>query len=161
MTEALLLRDVAESDLAVFYEHECDPEALHMAAFTPKDPTDHGAFMDHWTRIMAAPSVIVRSIVRGADVLGSVLSYEESGKSEVTYWIGRQHWGQEVATEALRLFLTTVDARRPIRARAAMDNAASIRVLEKCGFKKVEEARGFANSRGTEIDELVLELAGE
>jgi RimJ/RimL family protein N-acetyltransferase len=46
-----------------------------------------------------------------------------------------------------------------MRARTAKDNVASIRVLEKCGFKAIEEARGFANARGAEIDELVLELS--
>jgi len=31
-------------------------------------------------------------------------------------------------------------------------------VLEKCGFTIIGEARGFANARGEEIDELILEL---
>lgn len=161
MTDALTLRDVAESDLAVFFEHDCDPEAARMAAFTPKDPTDHDAFTAHWAEILAAPSTINRSIVRGRAVLGRVGSYEEGGKREVTYWIGKQYWGQGVATAALKMFLATVDPHRPMRARAAKDNVASIRVLEKCGFEVIEEARGFANARGAEIDELVLELAGE
>ncbi len=161
MADLLTLRDVIGSDLTVFFEYECDPEAVHMAAFTPKDPADHDAFTAHWTKMLEADSVIVRSIVRDGDVLGSVLSYEESGKPEVTYWIGRQYWGQGVATEALKLFLATVDTRRPMRARAAKDNVASIRVLAKCGFEVIEEARGFANARGAEIDELVLELAEE
>jgi RimJ/RimL family protein N-acetyltransferase len=159
MGDALKLREVAESDLAVFFQNECDPEAVYMAAFTPQDPTDHDAFLAHWKRILEAPSVIARSIVQGGEVLGSVLSYEESGRPEVTYWIGRQYWGKGVATEALSLFLETVDTRRPMRARAARDNVASIRVLEKCGFEVIEEARGFANARKAEISELVLELA--
>jgi RimJ/RimL family protein N-acetyltransferase len=158
MSNAISLREIVESDLAVFFENECDPDAVHMAAFTRENPADHEAFMAHWTKILSSPSVIARSIVRDGEVLGSVLSYEESGQPEVTYWIGRQHWGQGVATESLRSFLATVDTRRPMRARAAKDNVASIRVLEKCGFKVVAEARGFASSRGAEIDELVLEL---
>jgi len=161
MTDTILLRDVIEADLPVFFRYECEPEAAQMAAFTPKDPTDHEAFTAHWRKVLAAPGVIVRTIVRGEEVLGSVLSYEESGKPEVTYWIGSDHWGQGVATEALRQFLATVDTRRPMRARAAKDNVASIRVLEKCGFRVIEEARGFANARGEEIDELVLELSCE
>ena len=46
-------------------------------------------------------------------------------------------------------------------ARAAADNAASLRVLAKCGFEVVGEDRGFANARGEEIDEYVLELGPE
>ena len=158
-SHGLALREVAEADLSVIFEYECDPEAVRMAAFTSEDPTDHTAFLAHWNAILAAPSVIARSIVRGEDVLGSVLSYEEEGAPEVTFWIGREYWGQGVATEALSLFLADVDRRRPMRARAAKDNAASLRVLEKCGFKVIDETRGFANARGKEIDELELQLA--
>ncbi len=161
MPQNLELRELVDSDLDVIFEFECDPESIQMAAFTSEDPTDHDGFMAHWTKIRASPIVTIRCIVRGEEVLGSVISFEVEGDPEITYWIGRQYWGQGVATEALRLFLETVDTRRPMRARCAKDNVASLRVLEKCGFKVVAEARGFANARGTEIDELELELGGE
>jgi RimJ/RimL family protein N-acetyltransferase len=48
---------------------------------------------------------------------------------------------------------------RPLYARAAADNAGSVRVLEKCGFVLTGHERGFANARGEEIDEVVLTLA--
>jgi len=158
MTDALNLREVTDADLGVFFENERDPEAVQMAAFTPKDPEDHEAFSAHWTKILSMPTVIARTIESNGQVLGTVLSYEESGEPEVTYWIGKEHWGRGVATRALGLFLSEVDTRRPMRARAAKDNVASIRVLEKCGFRVVGEATGFANARGAEIEELVLEL---
>jgi RimJ/RimL family protein N-acetyltransferase len=47
---------------------------------------------------------------------------------------------------------------RPLHARAAADNIASVRVLEKCGFVVTGHDRGFANARGTEIDEVLLTL---
>jgi RimJ/RimL family protein N-acetyltransferase len=47
---------------------------------------------------------------------------------------------------------------RPLRARAAADNAGSIRVLEKCGFVVTGRDRGFANARGEETDEVLLTL---
>jgi RimJ/RimL family protein N-acetyltransferase len=34
----------------------------------------------------------------------------------------------------------------------------SQRVLEKCGFRRVGEGRGFANARGEEIDEVLFRL---
>jgi GNAT superfamily N-acetyltransferase len=80
-----------------------------------------------------------------------------SGKPEVSYWLGREFWGKGIATTALRLFLSVV-AVRPLYARAARDNAASIRVLEKCGFTIAGSARGFANARGAEVEEMVLVL---
>jgi len=48
---------------------------------------------------------------------------------------------------------------RPLYARAAKDNTTSIRILNKCGFKLIGHERGFANARGIEIEEVVLELS--
>jgi RimJ/RimL family protein N-acetyltransferase len=75
----------------------------------------------------------------------------------VSYWLGKEYWGKGIATEALGLFLGIIEE-RPLYARAAKDNAASIRVLEKCGFVISGCERGFANARGEEIDEVVLVL---
>jgi RimJ/RimL family protein N-acetyltransferase len=56
-----------------------------------------------------------------------------------------------------------VEATRPLYARAAGDNAASIRVLTKCGFRIVGEGREFAHGEfahgcNEETDEVVLRL---
>jgi RimJ/RimL family protein N-acetyltransferase len=51
-----------------------------------------------------------------------------------------------------------LDKTRPIYARVACDNVASLRVLQKCGFQIIDQDRGFAEARGCEIDEHVLRL---
>ncbi len=155
----LHLRDVADADLPTFFAFQLDPDANHMAAFTAKDPADREAFDAHWRRIMADPTVIIQTIVRDGQVVGSVLSYEDEGKPEVSYWIGKDYWGQGIATRALADFLAQGNRARPIYARVAKDNLASRRVLEKCGFTVIDESRGFANARGEEIEELLLELS--
>ena len=154
----LSLRVVVEDDLPLFFEFQLDPDANHMAAFTARDPTDREAFTAHWNKILAEPTNIIRTIVCDGQVVGSVSSYEQSGKPEVTYWIGRAHWGKGIATRALRTFLAEVNATRPIYGRVAKDNLGSRRVLEKCGFRVIGEMKGFAKARGEEIDELHLEL---
>jgi hypothetical protein len=35
----VLLRDVTEEDLPAFFEHQLDPDANRMAAFTSSNPT--------------------------------------------------------------------------------------------------------------------------
>jgi len=55
------------------------------------------------------------------------------------------------------LFLKEIPL-RPLYARAAHDNRASIRVLEKCGFVIVGQDRGFSNARGREVEEVILKL---
>src|SRR6516162_4685906 len=43
MTSDVMLRDVSETDLEIFFDHQRDPAANHMAAFTAKDPADRTA----------------------------------------------------------------------------------------------------------------------
>jgi RimJ/RimL family protein N-acetyltransferase len=155
------LREVRDDDLLVFYAHATDPEAVRMAAFTAEDPSDRTHFEAHWARIRRDRSVMVRTIVgEGDEILGHVAVFGPTEEREVTYWIGREHWGRGAATAALRELLR-IAPERPLHARAAADNGSSIRVLEKCGFITTGTERGFANARGEEIDELVLTLIYE
>jgi RimJ/RimL family protein N-acetyltransferase len=156
-TGQVLLREVTEDDLPVFFEQQLDPEAYHMAAFTDRDPADRGAFIAHWDRLLADDAIIKRTILVDGTVAGNVLSFPSKGKREVGYWIGREFWGRGVATSALSQFLAVVTT-RPLYASAAADNAASIRVLEKCGFRVIYRSRDFAQARGEEIEEVNLEL---
>lgn len=151
------LREVHDSDLPVFFRQMNDPEAALMAAFTVRDPADWDAFDAHWKRIRASSDVVNRTVLVDGDVVGSAAVYGEPGEREVTYWIDRAYWGRGIATRALRALLAEVPE-RPLYARAAADNAGSRRVLEKCGFRVTEHARGYANARGAEIDEVVLIL---
>jgi RimJ/RimL family protein N-acetyltransferase len=158
MTNELYLRNVVHDDLAIFFENQLDQEANYMAAFTAKDPTNQEAFTAHWHKILANETNIIRTIIFNEQVAGSVSSYEEEGKPEVTYWLGKEYWGKGIATRALKEFLANHNAIRPIYARVAKDNPGSHRVLEKCGFRIIGESKGFANARGQEIEEFLLEL---
>jgi RimJ/RimL family protein N-acetyltransferase len=157
MTISITLREVLDSNLPIFFEQQLDPDANYMAAFTSKDPTDREAFDKHWARIRANKTVAIQTILYRGQVAGSVLKYEDEGHPEVSYWLGKEFWGKGIATAALRAFLEIVQE-RPMYARSASDNAASIRVLEKCGFAISGKGKGFANARGQEIEEYVLIL---
>lgn len=158
MANDIVLRDVTDDDLPIFFEQQRDPDANYMAAFTSRDPTDRDAFMAHWARIRADQTIINRTVVCDGQVAGSVASFGDFGQLEVTYWLGREFWGRGIATQALTAFLA-YQTTRPIYARAAKDNAASLRVLQKCGFVITGEDKGFANARGQEIEEYLLTLA--
>ena len=157
----ILLRDVAETDLPIFFEQQRDPAANFMAAFTARDPNDKGAFAAHWKRILNDDTVVVKTVLFEGNVVGSVAKFvdKEFGKPEITYWIGKEYWGMGLATEALSKFLINIRL-RPIYGRAARDNVASIRVMEKCGFTISGYSKGFANALGKEIEEVILELSG-
>jgi len=149
------LRPVAESDLQLFFEQQLDPQANFMAAFTSKNVTDRKAFDDKWAKILADPAIAIRTILANERVTGYVLHHSWFGDPEVTYWLGREFWGKGIASRALQMFLQQ-EKLRPLYGRVAKDNAASRRVLEKCGFVLIGEDKGFSNARGEEIEELIL-----
>ncbi|WP_158841682.1 GNAT family N-acetyltransferase [Saccharothrix deserti] len=151
------LREVTAADVLMFFEHQCDPEAVRMAAFTSADPTDRGAFLVRWARILADEQVVARTVVFDGVVVGHVLRSAQFGEPEVSFWIDPAHWGEGLATAALELFLQA-EPLRPLYARAVVDNLGALRVLEKCGFVAVGEDVGFAEGRGEDVEEFIFRL---
>jgi len=133
----VVLREVTEDDLPVFFEHQRDPEANRMADFAARD---RDAFMAHWTKKVLGgdDSVLTRAVVVDGQVAGNIVSWKHDGRVEIGYVYGREFWGKGIATRALSAFLREV-AIRPLYAYAAAHNVASIRVLEKCGFTISDE----------------------
>jgi RimJ/RimL family protein N-acetyltransferase len=153
----LHLRDMAAADIPAFFEEQIDPVANRMAAFTAKDPSDRESFTAHWLTALQDGIVIAKTIILEGRVAGYVASFDRVGKREVSYWIGRPNWGRGVATLALSRFLCEYTT-RPLYARTVKDHAASLRVLSKCGFTIIREDSGFANARGSAVEEFILEL---
>lgn len=153
MKSDVLLRDVTEDDLPIFFEQQLDPDAIEMAAFPSRD---RDTFMVHWAKIMANESVILKTILFDGQVAGNIVSFVQSGEREVGYWIGKEYWGKGIATRALAAFLDYVKT-RPLYAHVAKHNIGSRRVLEKCGFA-VEGEDKFSNARGEEMEEFSLKL---
>ena len=156
----LLLRDVIEDDLPIFFGQQLDPDPNPMAAFAAQDSANPEAFTGHWNTILA-DATVVKTIVLDGQVVGSILSYEECGKPEVSIWIGEAYWGRGIATQALRAFLAQVNPVRPMYARVAKDNTGSLRVLEKCGFTIAGQVQEFASALDDDTEEWILELAGD
>ncbi len=142
---AAVIRDVIESDLPIFFEHQQDPEATSMAAFPARD---REAFDAHWKKILADDTLTTKTVLFEDRVAGNVGSWAQDGKRLVGYWIGREFWGKGLATRALAELIAELP-QRPLHAYVATTNAGSIRVLEKCGFVLAEE----------EPDELLYELS--
>lgn len=157
MTDEVRLRDITERDLPVLFEQQRDPAYTYMAAFTAQDPANRDAFMAQWAKILSDGAVVKQTILWQGQIAGSIVSYLLIGEREVGYGLGREYWGRGIATAALRAFLEVVEE-RPLYARAAKDNAASLRVLQKCGFVISGEGKGYANGRGAETEEYLLTL---
>ena len=152
--EEIRIRDVEEADLAVFFQHQADAEASRMAALPPRGSKE---FTDHWNKILADRDVIAQTILCGDQVVGNLVSFLQSGRRLVGYWIGREHWGRGIATRGLQQFLELIRI-RPLYAHVAKHNAASLRVLEKCGFEVCGDGPGIPGPDGARIPEFVLKL---
>jgi RimJ/RimL family protein N-acetyltransferase len=149
-----VLRDVLEDDLEVFFEHQNDPEAIQMAVWPPRA---RDAFFEHWRKILGDESLVAKTILSDDDVAGNIGCWERDGKRYVGYWLGREFWGQGLATRALAELVQELD--RPVYAEVAATNVGSVRVLEKCGFTVVDRTTEQDETFG-EIELLVMELVG-
>lgn len=130
----LELRDVTEADLPILFEHQADPEANRMAAFSARD---RDAFTAHWCgKILGNPAVGAKAIVVDDRVAGYVASWTQDGVRLLGYWIGRTFWGRGIASLAVATYVEQEPA-RPLCAWVFAENLSSIRVLAKCGFERV------------------------
>ncbi|QFZ16190.1 GNAT family N-acetyltransferase [Saccharothrix syringae] len=151
------LRPIDDADLDALFDQMRDPESVRMAAFTAADPDDRGAFDRHMAKLRASPDITLRAVTHQGRLVGTISSFVVEGDTEVTYWVDRSAWGRGVASAALGLLLDLVPV-RPLYARAASDNAGSLRVLHKAGFAIVGTEVSYANARNAEIEETVLRL---
>ena len=90
-------------------------------------------------------------------VVGDINCFKLDGQDAVGYWIAREHWGKGIATRALGLFLEQI-ATRPLYARVARSNGASLRVLEHCCFVVTGYQLTPASDRFPECEEAFLVL---
>jgi RimJ/RimL family protein N-acetyltransferase len=151
----IALRPVADADLDALFDQMRDPESVWMAAFTPADPDDRTAFDAHMAKVRSSPDITLHAITCDGQLVGSVASFVFDGETDITYWIDRAAWGRGIASRALELLMDLVPI-RPLYARAASDNVASLKVLQKSDFKIIGTENSFAPGRKSEIEETIL-----
>lgn len=153
----ITLRPVEQADLPSLYAIDSDEASRHMAAFGPPPPADLDAYTERWQRIQADPNALSLAILADNVVVGNIGKFILFEQPTIGYVIARSHWGRGIASAAVRLLLAQV-AERPLYARAASDNAASRRVLEKCGFVLIGEETNFAEARQAQTAEVIMRL---
>lgn len=128
-----------ESDLPIFFDHQRDPIAYNLANFRSRE---EAAFYAHWHKIMIDESNLIKTVQVDDVVVGNVVSFIMNDEREVGYWLGREFWGQGIATKALRLFLDLLSD-RPVYGVTSRHNIGSQKVLTNCGFTQVGEIEGM------------------
>ncbi len=141
-----------------------------MLAFGPPDENDRAYFDANWVKHLANPEIRFYTILfspSGPDssvdersqVAGHIVTFLRDGEPprEVGYSLGQAYWGKGIASAALQLVLDCTPE-RPLGARCASDNLASVRVLAKHGFREYDREENFANARGEQVEEVLLRL---
>lgn len=104
----------------------------------------------------------IYAITQNERLIGVIgFSFAEGKLPDLGYWLGEDHWGQGLMTEAARGLIDAAH-RTPhferIGARALASNDGSLKVLEKLGFKRLGKGRADV---GGQPDQPIIELALE
>ena len=105
---------------------------------------------DEWLKIVDNEEFNL-NIFLNDDLIGGVgLTPTEDDFCELGYWLGIEYWGQGYATESVRGLLSYAATNTPcekFKANVYKENVASAKVLEKNGFKRLEDREVFSISR--------------
>lgn len=139
------LRERTEIHVRIQYDKIRDPEIWAMIPMTEK--TLEQAIMDYKKTLLPGATSYGRTIYVDGVYVGDVWCYcmdlEEEPNAMVGYCLFEKTlWGKGIATEALKLFIEEITARFGLISLGGIaycSNRASLRVLEKNGFEKIEE----------------------
>ena len=155
-TTSIHLRDIVPADLPTRFQFQLDPESNSLAAVIPRD---HDSFMKLWPTILTDPTITAKAIIADDLLVGHISCFKLDGLDAVGYWLSKTYWNRGIATRALTLFLDLIQT-RPLYARVARHNAASLRVLQRCGFMIDGYQHSPADARYLECEEVLLSLPG-
>jgi cupin 2 domain-containing protein len=140
--------------LPQLFELQQDSESNRMAYLHPRSREEFDA---HWASSFNDPKVLAFAIEIDGSLVGSITCSDDEGRQFVGYWTDKRYWGRGITTTALQLLLERVTT-RPLFARVAVSNIASIRVLEKCGFREDYREWSHETRRYVACEEVILKL---
>lgn len=162
---AQMLRPWQSEDAESLSEHLGNPSVTNqLLARHPSPYTVERA--QAWIDLCALEAEPVNfAISDNGHAIGGMSLYRQRGarrrSAEVGFWLGEPFWGRGIATAALGAFVTysfkQFDLSR-IYANVLAGNTASIRVLEKTGFRYEGTMSKSAEKQGQLIDELLYAL---
>ena len=166
-TERLVLRQLALNDAAAFSKLAGDYDISKMTGSLPHPfPLYSAEFKIMYLRQqkrrgLAYPYAIT---VNGGELIGVMDLFRSAPDTalEIGYWIGKPYWGQGLSTEAAKAIIQEAKDRLGVQALMAgvfADNPASLRVLEKLGFKTTgSEEMYFSMARMEKARSVILRL---
>ena len=143
-TGRLILRPWRESDAESLFRYACDPDVGPRAGWPPHKDIEESrrVIRDIFTNDRTW-AVTLRETDEAIGCMGYYIHGESNiaigeNDAEIGYWIAKPYWNRGLATEALRAMVDycfNVKGFLTLWSDFFIDNPASGRVMEKCGFK--------------------------
>ena len=141
----LSLRNRTADHVAVYF-HNTNQE-IFRSVLPQKAKTVEEAIADYEKTLLPSSTSYGRTIYVDDHYIGDVwcycIDYDDTPNAMISYCIFQtEYWNQGIATEAVKLFVVEFTEKFQLDTIGAFtfaDNFPSIRVLEKCGFHRMEE----------------------
>ena len=142
-TDRLLLRPWLESDAGSLFKYASDPEVGPRAGWQPhKSEAESREVIRTIFHNDTTWAICLKETSEPIGAMGYMSSAgnnlpSRDGEPLVGYWVGRPYWNRGICTEALQMMLGHIRKDTDISSLISshfIDNPASGRVMEKCGF---------------------------
>ena len=142
-TERLLLRPWLDSDAEALFKYASDPDVGSRAGWPPHKSVEESLEIIRtlfhndttWAIVLKDTGEPIGAIGYGPSCDCKLPARD--GEPIVGYWVAKSYWNQGICTKALTLMLEHIKATTKIPSFISghfIDNPASGRVMEKCGF---------------------------
>ena len=139
----IFLRPWRDSDAEALYKYASDPDVGERAGWPPHQSVEESReiinTVFHSDTIWA---IVLKETGEAIGCMGYMPEWEmnlpaREGEPLVGYWVGKPYWNKGICTEALQLMLDYIRRETDYASLIGshyVDNPASGRVMEKCGF---------------------------
>ena len=159
-TQHLWLRWPTARDEAAIERHAGDIAVAEMTARIPHPyPKGAAARFIYDARVGNAQGTrltfVLAPLARPTEAIGAIELREEDGAAVLGFWLAKSMWGRGLMSEAVEAVASAafhIAGVEAVSAHARADNAASRRVLEKCGFASSGERNVHFPARQAAFD---------
>jgi RimJ/RimL family protein N-acetyltransferase len=143
-TERIILRPWRDSDAESLFKWASDPDVGSRAGWPPHKSVEESReiILTVFNDVLNTWAIELKETGEAIGAIGYGPSCDcklptREGEPITGYWVAKPYWNQGICTEALRLMLDHIRTTTDIKSLVSghfIDNPASGRVMEKCGF---------------------------
>lgn len=147
-TDRIILRPWHESDAETLFKWASDPDVGTRAGWPPHKSVEESLEIIRtlfnndttWAIVLKESGEAIGAMGYGPSCDCDLPARE--GEPLIGFWVGKTYWSQGICTEALKLMIEHIKETTDIKSLISghfIDNPASGRVMEKCGFTATGE----------------------